>query len=60
MSATTFHHADRGTDESVWRHHTEGVTVVHVADLLGVGHTVVVVAPHPDDETLAAGEMLAT
>jgi len=59
VSAVTFQHSDRGTDESVWRRHTAGVTVVHVADILAVGRTVVV-APHPDDETLGAGGLVAS
>ena len=46
----------RGTDEAVWLPHLQALPPL---DLTAVPHRVVVLAPHPDDEVLAVGGLLA-
>ncbi|SIP95602.1 PIG-L deacetylase family protein [Pseudacidovorax sp. RU35E] len=50
-----------GTTESQWArcHRLAAVPAAHMSDLAPAGARVVVVAPHPDDEILAAGGLLA-
>ncbi|TDN45805.1 LmbE family N-acetylglucosaminyl deacetylase [Curtobacterium flaccumfaciens] len=54
----SFDHREPGTDPAAWTRSTAGVTAAPVT-LDGIG-SVVVVAPHPDDETLGAGALVAT
>ena len=50
-----------GTTEAEWRAWSDlaQIPCVAVCDLVPAGHRLVVVAPHPDDEVLAAGGLLA-
>lgn len=52
---------DDGTSESQWAgcRRLAAVPTVQVSDLVPSGSRAVVVAPHPDDEVLAAGGLLA-
>lgn len=54
--APEFHHLDDGTPEEAWTA-ASGVGDRPLLDLSGIGH-LVVVAAHPDDETLMAGGLL--
>lgn len=51
----------RGTPESAWRHckHLGGLPVTTLESLVPRGSRAVVVAPHPDDEVLGAGGLMA-
>ncbi|MEO7589359.1 MAG: bifunctional PIG-L family deacetylase/class I SAM-dependent methyltransferase [Arachnia sp.] len=51
-----FHHLDDGTPEDAWAS-TPGLSGRPVLELAGIHH-LVVVAAHPDDETLMAGGLL--
>ena len=53
--------AGRGTPESDWAHPgvLDHLPLVRISALVPPGRTVVVIAPHPDDELLAAGGLLA-
>ncbi|MDO5735821.1 MAG: bifunctional PIG-L family deacetylase/class I SAM-dependent methyltransferase [Propionibacteriaceae bacterium] len=57
-AAPSFHHADPSTPERSWNDHLHHEARVPL-DLAGVQH-LVVVAAHPDDETLMAGGLIAT
>jgi LmbE family N-acetylglucosaminyl deacetylase/cyclopropane fatty-acyl-phospholipid synthase-like methyltransferase len=54
----TFRHDDAGTGASDWHSLVAAAPRVHFADLPLAGRTVVV-APHPDDESLGAGGLVA-
>ncbi|WP_051297363.1 bifunctional PIG-L family deacetylase/class I SAM-dependent methyltransferase [Brevibacterium album] len=53
-----FSHADAGTPEAVWQEQA-ALASAGALDLSGIGR-LIVVAAHPDDETLMAGGLLAT
>jgi LmbE family N-acetylglucosaminyl deacetylase/2-polyprenyl-3-methyl-5-hydroxy-6-metoxy-1,4-benzoquinol methylase len=54
----TFRHDDLGNEPSAWDTLTAAARRIHFADLALSGRTVVV-APHPDDESLGAGGLVA-
>lgn len=55
----TFRHSDVGTSEALWAEHLAATPMVHLGDLGGVRRAVVV-APHPDDESLGAGGLVSS
>ena len=55
----SFRHSDAGTSEAVWAEHLADTPMVHLGDL-GVVRRAVVVAPHPDDESLGAGGLVSS
>lgn len=57
-TGVSFRHDDVGTPASAWDDVVAAARRVHFADLPGEGRTVVV-APHPDDESLGAGGLVA-
>ncbi len=60
-NARTFTHKENGTEESTWLLDSrwDGVPRLGLKDLLEPHPNVVLLAPHPDDETLALGGTLA-
>ncbi len=59
VARPVFAHTDPGTPEEAWRDRPEWSAARQLA-LPQQARRVVVVAPHPDDETLAAGGLMAT
>ncbi|WP_404388594.1 PIG-L family deacetylase [Humibacillus xanthopallidus] len=63
-AAPTFHHSDAGTPEREWAERPEWVSVpplsLSPSPGLAAAPRLVLVAAHPDDETLGAGGLLAT
>ena len=57
--ARPFTHSEPGTAESRWRERPEWAQLKHADALLSGRGRLVVVAAHPDDETLAAGGLMA-
>ena len=53
----TFDHRERGTDESVW---AASAVLDGVARIPELPEHLVVLAAHPDDDTLGAGGLMAT
>lgn len=61
VDEVSFRHDEVGTPASVWDELVADARRIHFADLLATGRQgrTVVVAPHPDDESLGAGGLVA-